>query len=392
MQEQVVFEFCAQHLKQHHVLPQLETLYSTFPEMAGIETIEPPSFYVKQLENRYFYERINKANLESQELLKQNQDAHAAAVEVMRRAVNEITEQQYRLRILNVGKELPGFIMSTYHNAAMTEAVAKFGWPHMDEQGGAVMPGEVVSFVGRPALGKTWLMLWTAMHNWRQCKQNVMFVSMEMGTLQIGQRIAAMYTGCNIGQLKTSGYSHVTLKKFAAGLKAMTDEQASFYVIDGNLAACVDDIYAAAEMLECKIVVIDGAYLLKHRNPRLDRFQRVAQNVEDMKQIGSDLGTVTFCSWQLNREAEKKKKDGKEIGVGEIGYSDAIGQISSIVLGLFQEDSPETVQSRKITVMKGRNGEIGELSIAWNFINMDFGQVDPPIKSTALQNAEVQWL
>jgi len=181
----------------------------------------------------------------------------------------------------------------------------------MDEQGGAVMPGELVSFVGRPALGKTWLTLRTAIHNWRHCKQNVMFVSMEMGTLPIGQRIAAMYTGCNICQLKTSGYSHVTLKKFASGLKAMTDEQAKFYVIDGNLAACVDEIYALAEMLECKIVVIDGAYLLKHKNPRLDRFQRVAENVQDMKQIGSDLNTVTFCSWQLNREAEKKKKEGK---------------------------------------------------------------------------------
>jgi len=80
------------------------------------------------------------------------------------------------------------------------------------------------------------------------------------------------------------------------------------------------------------------------------------------------------------------------VGVGEIGYSDAIGQISSIVLGLFQEDSPETIQSRKVNVMKGRNGEIGELRIAWDFIDMDFSQVDPPIESTATQNAEAQWI
>ena len=27
--------------------------------------------------------------------------------------------------------------------------------------------------------------------------------------------------------------------------------------------------------------------------------------------------------------------------------------------------------------MKGRNGQIGQFCVAWNFINMDFQQVDP---------------
>ena len=64
----------------------------------------------------------------------------------------------------------------------------------------------------------------------------------------------------------------------------------------------------------------------------------------------------------MNREAEKKKKDGKEVTVADIGMSDEINQISSIVLGLFQHEGVETMLRRKINVMKGRNGEVGELS------------------------------
>ena len=52
-----------------------------------------------------------------------------------------------------------------------------------------------------------------------------------------------------------------------------------------------------------------------------------------------------------------------------------IGQVSSIVLGLFQEEGVETMVRRKIRVLKGRNGEVGAFDINWNFTNMDFTQV-----------------
>jgi hypothetical protein len=81
------------------------------------------------------------------------------------------------------------------------------------------------------------------------------------------------------------------------------------------------------------------------------------------------------CSWQLNREATKKKKN-EEVGLSEIGYSDAIGQISSVVLGLFQEESIETVEGRQVHVMKGRNGEVGNFSTRWNFHVCDFTEID----------------
>ena len=77
-------------------------------------------------------------------------------------------------------------------------------------------------------------------------------------------------------------------------------------------------------------MVIDGAYLLRHRNVRLDRFTRAAENVELIKRNCTDLEMMAFCSWQFNREASKKQKKGKgeEGDLEDIGYSDAIGQIS----------------------------------------------------------------
>lgn len=389
-----VFEWVQQHVKKHHALPHLDTLHAHFPELQALDVPEPSSYYVQLLENRYFYDRINKANVESQAVLKDHADAHEKALEMMRQCIREITAQKYRLRILDVVKEAPSILIQQYYTANTQENTAVFGWPYMDAQSGGMYPGDVISLVGRPALGKTWLTLWMAIQNWVGRKVNVLFVSMEMMTLPIAQRIGAIYTHQNIKQLKTGGFSSTTFQKFYTSLQQMTLEEAKFFVIDGNLAASVEDVFALADMLECRMVVIDGAYLLRHKNVRLDRYMRAAENVELIKRFSTDLDMITVASWQFNREASKKQKKTGETGdLEDIGYSDAIGQISSIALSLYQEDSVETMKNRKIRVMKGRNGEIGQYTIAWDFDVMDFSQVDPVVDQADKQeNKELQWV
>lgn len=394
--EQPVYTWVSDHLKAHHALPQVETLMAQFPETQPVDVPEPASYYVLQLEQQYAYDRVNRANLESQAVLQQDQTAAPMAVTVLRDAIRDITEQKYRTRILDVAKDAPSLVLQAYHATSSVEHVATFGWPYMDQQSGGVMPGDVISYVGRPAVGKTWLSLWTALHNWTVQKLNVLFVSMEMMTLPIAQRIAALYTKQNIAQLKVAQYSNQTFAKFYAGLKTMTMEKAKMYVIDGNLAASVEELFDMAQMLECPVVVIDGAYLLRHRNTRLDRFTRAAENVELIKRYCTDQEVMSFCSWQFNREASKKQKKGhgEQGDLEDIGYSDAIGQISSIALSLFQEDGIETMKQRKVQVMKGRNGEVGQFSIAWDFISMSFQQTNPPVnpQTKVEETGELQWV
>jgi replicative DNA helicase len=398
VQELPAFEWVANHLKNHHVLPSLQTFQQYFPDISQIETPEPVSYYVKQLENRFCHARLDDAIQKAHGLLKSNQDDHDKAMNELGDALKDIRLQKYRHRLLDVGKEAPALVMSAYHNVEMVEQVSLFGWPYMDDQSKGVMPGEVVSFVGRPAAGKTWLSLWTAMRNWQgqglQEGVNTLFASMEMMLLPIAERIASIYTGCTITQLKNSGFSTAMYKKFATSLQLMTKEKAKFFVIDGNLAASVEDIFLLADILDCPNLVIDGAYLLRHQNNRLDRFHRAAENIELMKRYTTDQQSSLFTSWQFNRGAVPKNKKGSDdAGLEDIGYSDAIGQISSMVLGLFQEEGIETMKSRKIRVLKGRNGEIGQFTINWDFVNMKFDQLEPAVAgSEDEKNQELQWV
>ena len=102
------------------------------------------------------------------------------------------------------------------------------------------------------------------------------------------------------------------------------------------------------QQLKPDLVLIDGAYLLSHRDKRLNKWQRVEANCEALKQqLAGECRVPVIASFQFNRVAEKKLKKAEEkkgentpkVDLEDIAHSDAIGQISSIVLGFFEDST-----------------------------------------------------
>ena len=119
------------------------------------------------------------------------------------------------------------------------------------------------------------------------------------------------------------------------------------------------------------MIFIDGGYLMKHPKER-DRYKRVAENADMMKQTLSDICPI-MVSWQFAKTAAKKNwKKGEKPTMEDIGYSDAIPQVSSLVLATMEEELVETHKLRVIDILKGRNGEIGQFKTNWDFFTMNF--------------------
>jgi len=227
----------------------------------------------------------------------------------------------------------------------------------------------------------TWFLLYAALNGWlkagknqdKENPQSRMFVSMEMPISQIQQRLAAIVAQVPAGAIKNPNLSTMKLAKLKNSLLEIQGFGEPFYVIDGNLTATVEDIWMLARQLKPAAILIDGGYLVKHPTER-DRYRRVAENADLMKQELAALAP-TAVSWQFAKSASKKKK-GEKVTGDDVGYSDAIFQVSSLLLGLFEEDSVETLQQRKIEILKGRGGEVGSFRTKWDFQNMDFSEIE----------------
>lgn len=225
--------------------------------------------------------------------------------------------------------------------------------------------------------GKTFKLLYIAYKSWLQGRRPL-FVSMEMNALIINQRLAAMHTKLPLTHILKANLSSVAVKSFQKKLVDAGTADNPLWVVDGNLTSTVDDIVMLCRQLNITDVYVDGAYLLRHSNPKISKWQRIAENAEGLKQrVAQELNIPVIASYQFSKPPKKNKmnKEVEKAGIDDIYGSDEIAQLSTVVMGLFENEGIETQLSRKVSILKGRNGEQGEFAIRWNFNQMDFSQI-----------------
>ena len=240
-------------------------------------------------------------------------------------------------------------------------------------------------YVGRDFLmtHNTFQMLYSALHTWSRQKKMPLFVSMEMEPILIMERLAAM-----VAKVPMSDLKHAQLESYAPGigldklrntLLSLKENQTPFPIISGNLSTTVDELQMLVKQFKPDVVFVDGAYLLGHPDKRMNRYQRVAENCEMLKKnIATACGVPVVASWQFAKTASTKNKKTEEVGLEDIGYSDVIAQISTVVLGLLEDETPENIIKKRIDILKGRNGETGVFHTNWDFYAMDFDEFVEP--------------
>lgn len=374
--ELALFQFVQDHLHKHHALPKRQTVEESFPSTESLTIIEPASYYLDKLDERYVYRTLNIGLTDCTDLVGNYQLPDA--VSRLEEVIGTILMNRNRQQMVEFSKDAWDMVKAEYIKkyTAGSEYGILFGWPYLDDMVGGLLPGDVASYVGRPAVGKTWKILYTAHNAWWLQKKNVLVMSMEMNVLPLVQRLASLHSHVSISNLKLAELTTTQQKKLEKAMVSAKDHPAHMWVVDGNLTSTPSEIYAMAAQLKSDVVFIDGAYLLRSENKKLDRWTRVAENIELIKKQTSRLQIPTVCSYQFNRETTKKKNE--QVGLENIGYADAIGQISSIVLGLFQEEGVETINSRSVNVLKGRDGATGQFCVKWDFMNMDFTEIQDP--------------
>jgi replicative DNA helicase len=372
-----LFTFIHSHVKKYSALPNLKTVHKQFTDLPT--PIESPQYYSDQVGERFMHRRLNKALSECNEHMK-DQDAWTALT-VVQAAIADIHSTGARGGLVEFMANAFDYYFGAFNKHQLQgkdQMGVMLGWPYLDTMTKGLRPGDVVSIIGRPAQGKSFGLLYSALYAAREQQYPIMFVSMEMAIIELMERLVAMYASLPMSHIH--GYELSTPQKnhLVKTLESAKQEQGKLYLLDGNLSTTVPEIFSLVSQLSPRALFIDGAYLLKHQDSRLDKYRRIESNIEEIKKRAGEFGIPVILSYQFNREAVKKKKgkgnENEAPGLENIAGSDAIGQISSIVLGMFEEESVETMVARQIHLLKGRNGEIGKFTINWGFGTMDFSQ------------------
>jgi len=243
-------------------------------------------------------------------------------------------------------------------------------WPSMDEWTMGWFPGDISFCVARSGVGKSFWAIMVALKA-HVAGRKVLFISAEMTKEDIAQRLYAIKTQIQYAAIRKGKLGTFNREKFFEQLTELRNHK-GIDILEHQKGLTSVDIDIAMDRSNADIVIIDSCYRVKAGGK--NRFDNMAEVVEDFKTYAQRHKMPLIGTTQLNREATKTK--GK-VGTEHLALSDVIGWNATNIFALSQNKEQKQDGRMHIHPLKVREGETSgdPLEINWDMVNMDFSEI-----------------
>jgi replicative DNA helicase len=258
-----------------------------------------------------------------------------------------------------------------------------FGFRELDNKTAGLHQGELVILAARPSMGKTAFAMNVAEKVSHEQNIPVLFVSLEMSSLELADRLLCSVARVNGHRLRNGTVSQEDRIKLVD--TAGTLSRVPLFV-DDSPSRTVTEIAAAARRIKRRhgslgLIVIDYLQLIEPDNPKDPRQEQVAKIARRLKGLAREMKVPVMCLAQLNRQAEVSKDNIPRLS--HLRESGAIEQDADVVLFVHREEYFHRGEDREqhegqaqIIIAKQRNGPIGEIQLEWL---RDFTRFQDPV-------------
>jgi replicative DNA helicase len=183
------------------------------------------------------------------------------------------------------------------------------GFHELDDVTNGFHSHQLVIIAARPSMGKTALALNICDHAAMSLEIPVLLVSLEMGELEIGERLLCARSRVDGHKLRTGhGLGYSEMSKLA---KAFGDMQKAPIFIDSTPARNMLQITAMARRLKMRhnlgLIVVDYIQLIDAEDSRDSRQEQIAKISRRLKTLARELHVPVIALSQLNRAVESRE-------------------------------------------------------------------------------------
>ncbi|MDR1292911.1 MAG: replicative DNA helicase [Clostridiales Family XIII bacterium] len=272
------------------------------------------------------------------------------------------------------------------------------GFTKLDEKTAGFQKKDLIIVAARPSMGKTALALNFALNAAIKENVTVMFFSLEMGELPLGQRLMSIMASVSLKSIKDGSF--FDNREDMQSYNAARDEFRDMNIfIDETSGISVDEMTSKCHRLRSEhglgLVVIDYLQLMEMTGSGKpeNRTLEIAAISRRLKQMAKELDCPVMVLSQLTRDIEKRKGSPVLSDLRDSGAIEQDGDLIMFIHNKTQRESesdekegrydfsynPETM--RQILILKHRNGETGEVILSWidrytKFGNVDYGKYD----------------
>ena len=245
------------------------------------------------------------------------------------------------------------------------------GLNRLDELTAGLQPSDLILIAGRPSMGKTAFALSIAQHVGIKLHMKILFLSLEMSSQQLVQRMLSSEgrvdsLSVRTGRLQAQDWHRLTS---AAGRLS----EAPIF-IDDSPGLSVLEVRAKARRMKSEhgldLIVIDYLQLMRGRANLDNRQQEVSEISRSLKALAKELNVPVVALSQLSRAIETRGDNTPRLS--DLRESGALEQDADVIMFLhrpsFYSKDPMEEEARKtaeVHIGKQRNGPTGKLEVAF---------------------------
>jgi len=255
-----------------------------------------------------------------------------------------------------------GLIDPTRHAELMMDLVSRrqnrrldyvpFGYRDLDELSGGMYGGDFVIVGARPSVGKSQVLLETALSN-ATAGRVVLFASAEMSLAQLMDREIVMQTGIDMRRLRKGRLSESEWESVQAVVAEVSGLPLHFLAGRLTVAGIAHSARLLKQTRGLGLVVVDYIQLLRDRSNRKagDTLrERIGHISNGLKGIATDLDVPVLAASQFSRQVEMR--DGHRPMLADLKESGDLEQDADIVLLLHRPELYDPGKNKGILEIK----------------------------------------
>jgi replicative DNA helicase len=242
------------------------------------------------------------------------------------------------------------------------------GYFELDDITAGLQPEQLVILAARPSMGKTALALNICEHAAVDLNIPVLFVSLEMGQMELAERILCSRSKVDGHKLRTGqGIGPKELTMLGNGFQAL---RLAPLFIDDTPSRNMLQVTANARRLKLRqnlgLIVVDYIQLIDSEESRDSRQEQIAKISRRLKGLARQLKVPVIALSQLNRAVENRED--RRPRMADLRESGAIEQDADLVLLLHRPeyyDPNDQPGIAELIIAKNRSGATGTVKMTF---------------------------
>lgn len=224
-----------------------------------------------------------------------------------------------------------------------------------------IQAGNLVTLSGRPAIGKTWILLFFALY-WFKKGHRVLLISKEMTEEEVQSRLDAIEAYLDWPNYRRGELTLKQRRRFKKMLLARSKCKGELFIVGNSLLTgdVIENLSVEINNYRPDTVLVDGIQQYDVRGAK-GEVEKVLALSRITKRIAKIRKVPIIQTVHQNRESEGKTKGG---GLGGLAWGDQIAKDSDMVFEFFSPDkSGKAYDYRIFKIIKGRDTGYGEFCV-----------------------------